>query len=470
MGTTAEADLPPLMPVDPGEPPAAAIPIDAEAFPPPRQAWYTVGVLAVITTFALLDQNILGLLIQQIKADFHLSDSKAGLLLGPTQAIFYALVAVPLSRFIDRWTRKWILMGGLIVWSLATAATGLAASFGQLFAARFFVGAGESFNGPTAYSITADCFPREKLPRAVSTLQIGTVAGSGLSLLAGGMVIWMVAHWGPPALPIVGVLRPWQVVLIGVGLPGLLVSLLVLTIKEPPRRNLRLETRKTGLRQTLRYLWLHFAVFGPMFIGLTLGSLDVGSRQWGAAFFERTYGWPPQQYAIVGGVFSLVCMSIGLVLGAKWAEWFQGRGDPAGMYRVILYTRLAAIPFAILMPMMPTPELSMACNAVAFLTLGMNGPMLNAAMLAITPNEVRGQVMTLYLFIYTVVGVGLAPWITGLTTDIVFASPGDLRWSIVLLHVVFMPLALAVTWLGLKAFRAEVQRLNAEDAASGRLN
>jgi MFS family permease len=463
--------MPPTL--EPGA--AAAIPLDpavpdSEPFPPPRQAWYTVGVLAVITTFALLDQNILGLLIQQIKTDFQLTDSQAGLLLGPTQAIFYALVAVPLSRYIDRWTRKWILMGGLIVWSLATAASGLAGSFGQLFVARFFVGAGESFNGPTAYSITADCVPREKLPRAISTLQIGSVAGGGLSLLAGGVVIWLVAHWGSPDLPIVGVLRPWQVVLIAVGLPGLLVSLLVLTLKEPPRRNRRLAANKTGLRQTLGYLWLHFAVFGPMFIGLTLGSLDTGSRQWGAAFFERTYGWPPQEYAIVGGVVSLVCMSLGLYLGAKWAEWFQQRGDPAGMYRVILYTRLVAIPFAILMPVMPTPELSMACNAVAFLTLGMNGPMLNAAMLAITPNEVRGQVMTLYLFIYTVVAVGLAPLITGLTTDYLFTSPGDLRWSIMLLHMVFMPVALAVTWLGLKAFRREVNRLNAEDAATGRVN
>jgi hypothetical protein len=78
--------------------------------------------------------------------------------------------------------------------------------------------------------------------------------------------------------------------------------------------------------------------------------------------------------------------------------------------------------------------------------------------------------MTLYLFIYTVVAVGLAPLITGLTTDFVFTSPGDLRWSIMLLHTVFMPIALAVTWLGLRAFRGEVNRLNAEDAASGQVN
>jgi MFS family permease len=448
---------------------AAPAPAD-EAFPPPAQAWYTLGVLAVVTAVALLDQNILGLLIQQIKTDFQLSDSQAGLLLGPTQALFYAVVAVPLSRFIDRWTRKWIVMGGLIVWSLATAATGLAANFAQLFTARVAVGAGEAFNGPAAFSMVADCFPRDKLPRAISTMQIGNVAGSGLSLLLGGAMIWLVARIGSPELPFVGVLRPWQVVLIGVGLPGLLVALLLLTLKEPPRRNRTAALDAAGLRKTFKYLWLHFAVFGPLFIGLTLGSLDVGSRQWGAAFFERTYGWSPQQYGMTSGVVSIGVMLVGLYIGAKWAEWFQKRGDVAGPYRVIVYTRLLAMPFAILMPLMPTPELALAFNAVGFLTLAMAGPMLNAVMLAITPNQIRGQVMTLYLFIYTVVGVGMAPWITGLTTDYVFTSPNDLRWSIVLLHVVFLPPALWVTWRGLKPFRGEVERLNADDLATGRVN
>ncbi|OYX61789.1 MAG: hypothetical protein B7Y88_15010 [Sphingomonadales bacterium 32-64-17] len=366
----------------------------------------------------MLDQNILGLLIQQIKTDFNLTDAEAGLLLGPTQAIFYALVAVPFSRYIDRWTRKWIIAGGLIVWSLATAASGLAANFTQLFIARVVVGAGESVNGPTAYSMVADCFPRDKLPRAVSTLQIGSVAGSGLSLLLGGLMIWLVATLGSPDLPIVGI-----------------------KVKEPPRHNLRLKTRNAGFKKTISYLWLHVAVFGPMFLGLTVGSLDAGGRAWGAAFFERTYGWSPTQYGIVSGVVSIIAMLAGLYLGAKWAEWFQNRGDPAGAYRVILYTRLVAIPFAIMQPLMPTPELAMAFSSVAYLSLGMK-----------------------YLFIYTVVGVGLAPFVTGLTTDFIFTSPDDLRWSIMLLHVVFLPAALAITWLGLKPFRKEVERLNAEDA------
>ena len=465
MSTTARLEELPPPPVAsetaPIPPPVAAL--GGAAYPPPREAWYMVGVLAVVTTFALLDQNILGLLIQQIKADFALTDSQAGLLLGPTQAIFYALVAVPFSRYIDRWTRRWIVAGGLIVWSLATAASGLAASFAQLFVARVAVGAGESVNGPAAYSMVADSFPRDRLPRAVAAMQIGSVAGSGLSLLLGGGMIWLIATVGSPDLPVVGVLRPWQAVLLLIGIPGVIASLLLATVREPPRRNRTLKADKAGFGTTVGYLWLHVAVFGPMFLGLTLGSLDVGSRQWGAAFFQRTYGWSPAQYGIVSGTMSIPLMLAGLYLGAKWAEWFGRRGDPAGAYRVILYTRLVSIPFSVAMPLMPTPELSILCNGVFYITLGMTGPMLNSAMLAVSPNQIRGQIMTLYLFIYTVVGVGLGPYVTGLTTDYIFTSPDDLRWSIVLLHIVFLPLSLAVTWMGLRAFRAEVERLDRHD-------
>jgi MFS family permease len=93
---------------------------------------------------------------------------------------------------------------------------------------------------------------------------------------------------------------------------------------------------------------------------------------------------------------------------------------------------------------------------------------LNAVILIVTPNQIRGQMMALYLFIFTVIGQGLSPVITGATTDYVFTSPDDLRWSIVLLHAVFLSPALLVTWLGWKPYRLEVERLNALDATEGR--
>ncbi len=439
------------------------------AYPPPKQAWFTVGVLALCTTFAMLDQGILGLLIQDIIRDFELTDTQASLLLGPAFAFVYVVVGIPLSPVVDRWVRTRILAIGITVWSLATAACGLAGNFTQLFLARMVVGAGESVNGPTAYSIVSDCFPRNKLPKAVYGLQIGSVAGNGLALLLGGAMIYIIAKIGTPILPLAGELRPWQAVMIGVGLPGLLVALLLLTLKEPPRRSFQADVSRVPVVGALKYMGLHFAVFGPLLIGLTLGALDGGGRAWGAAFFERTYAWSPATYGVTAGIVSIIAMLAGLWFGSQWVERMQKRGLVDAPFRVILYTRAVNIPFAIAMPLMPTPELALACNAVSFLTLGMSGPLLNAVMLIVTPNQIRGQVMALYLFIFTVIGQGISPVITGATTDFIFTSPDDLRWSIMLLHIVFLPPALLVTWMGWKPYREEVERLNAEDAASGQL-
>ena len=450
--------------------PVAPAAIASADFPPAGQGWYAVGVLALCTTFAMLDHGILSLLIQQIIVDFGLTDTQASLLLGPAFAFVYVIVGIPLSPLIDRWTRTRIIAVGITVWSLATAACGLASNFVQLFLARMVVGAGESVNGPTAYSIVSDYFSRDRLPKAIYGLQIGSVAGSGLSLLLGGVMITIIAKLGSPVLPLVGELRPWQAVMVAVGLPGLFVTLLLLTVKEPPRRNFSAKVSRVPVWGAVQYMGLHVAVFGPLLIGLTLGALDSGGRAWGAAFFERTYGWGPATYGQAAGIVSILAMLAGLWLGSRWVGRFQARGMVDGPYRVILYTRAINIPFAIAMPIMPTPELALACNAVGFLTLGMSGPLLNAVMLIITPNQVRGQVMALYLFIFTVIGQGLSPVITGATTDYIFTSPDDLRWSIMLLHIVFLPAALVVTMLGWRPYREEVERLNAEDAASGQRN
>jgi len=432
-------------------------------FPPARQGWYAVSILAVTTTFALLDQGIIGLLIQQIKRDFTLTDTEAGLLLGPAFVIFYAFLGLPLSRFVDRSNRTIIISIGIFVWSIATAICGLASSFIHLFLARIMVGAGEAINGPASYSIVSDYFPRDKLPRAIATMQIGSVAGGGLSMLLGGAMIWIIATVGSPDLPLVGVLRPWQVVFIAVGLPGVLVSLLMLTVKEPPRHGLRMDREKVGFWKAMSYLGTHFAIFGPMFIGLTLGSLDGGGRAWGAAFFERTYGWSPAQYGLTSGLLQIVLMLIGLYVGTKLVEGMLRRGLEDAPMRLVIYCRMAALPAAIAMPLMPDPWLALAFSGVGMLTLGMSGPSLNAVLQIVTPNQIRGQVTALYLFIYFIVGSGLSPLVTGMVTDYMFTSPEDLRWSILLLHVIFLPTALIVTCLGWKPYREEVRRLNRDD-------
>src|SRR5690606_24285597 len=150
---------------------------------------------------------------------------------------FYVMVGPPMSRVTDRGIRKRIIAGGLAIWSLATALCGLAQNFWGLFFGRALVGGGESVNGPASFSMIADVIPRESLPRAFAILNAGVMGGMALSLVLGGVLIGLVANVAPIPVPGIGVIRNWQLVFMIVGIPGLLVSLLILiTVPEPKRK------------------------------------------------------------------------------------------------------------------------------------------------------------------------------------------------------------------------------------------
>ena len=202
-----------------------------QPWPSPRKAWTAVGILAVALMFAFLDRGIISLLVEPIKKDFELSDFQISLLLGLAFVIFNAFVAVPASRFVDIWPRNIIITAGIAVWSTMTALCGFAQNFWQLFIFRMGIGVGEIVHGPATYSMMADYFPREKLPRAIAVMQLGFIGGVGVSLVLGALVIQMLLHVDNVVVPGTGiVIRNWQLVFILVGLPGLLVAAAMMTV------------------------------------------------------------------------------------------------------------------------------------------------------------------------------------------------------------------------------------------------
>jgi len=433
-------------------------------WPQPGQAWYTIFVLGLVTTFAQLDLGIVSLLVQPIKRDLGISDFQMSLVLGFSFAVFYTLIGLPISRFIDTHSRKLILNLGLITWSLATALTGLAQNFHHLLLARIFVGAGESVNQPASLSIISDLFPREKLPRAIALKQIGVVVGSAASMLLGAFVIHMLIDAEPVHTPF-GIIRGWQWVFICVGMPGLLVALLLtLSVKEPARRGPAPTPgiERVNLRQTIRYLLLHVSLFGPMFVSMAFANLS-GERMWMPAFYERSFGWGPAFVGMLQGIGSLVVVPIGLFIGIWLAEHYARRGFDDAPMRVVFMSRLVGLPFQILAPLMPDPWLVLAFSQIGTATVAMAGPSLNAAFQIIAPNHMRGQVTALYMFVFTLIGTGIAPSLTAGFTDFVFGDEAMLKWSIVTTNLLFTPIAVYITWLALKPYGRAVARLKASE-------
>lgn len=232
---------------------APEAPASSQPWPSLRLAWYAVFVFSLTLMINFLDRGIITLLVPSIKADLNLTDFQMSLLIGFAFILFYVFIGLPVARWADVGTRRTIIGIGIGLWSAMTALCGLANNFWQLFVCRVGTGVGESFNGPATYSMLADYFPPQKLPRAIAVVNFGFMLGSGLALVIGGVVIHFLQNVPPVVLPVIGALRSWQMAFLLVGLPGLAVAALVFTLKEPVRRGrLTAETCKAG-RHRSRY-------------------------------------------------------------------------------------------------------------------------------------------------------------------------------------------------------------------------
>jgi len=152
-------------------------------------AWYVVGLLTLANISSFLDRQILALLVVPIKRDMHLSDTKLSLLMGLSFALFYTIFGIMISRLADSISRRNIIIVGIALWSLLTAACAGVKTYGQFFLARMGVGVGESTLSPSAYSMITDYFPKRKLGIALSIFTMGIFLGSGLALAI--VLVWL---------------------------------------------------------------------------------------------------------------------------------------------------------------------------------------------------------------------------------------------------------------------------------------
>jgi MFS family permease len=441
-----------------------------EAWPPPRRAWYALGVLTVGLLIATIDRSVIQLLIGPIKHDLRLTDTQVSFLIGPAFVVVYAILGLPISRLADRHSRRLIIGIGIAFWSLMTMLCGTARTYGQLFWARAGVGAGESSFAPATYSILTDSFPPRQLPRALAINAIGFAYGTALATIVGGAVIQAVSGMPPVVLPVLGEIRAWQLVFIAVSLPGFLLALVMATVHEPRRRGLLAggaslvdgKPKAVPIPQILRFVGAEWKTFAPIFIAMGIKTmLTFGTTGWMFEFFSRTYGWAIPQTAYKVGVISLVLSPLGLLAGSSLAEWFAKKGYDDANIRVLQIATIAVLPTSILYPLMPDPYWALALAGLNLFVASLGIAPGNAALQIVTPNEMRGQVRAAYQFVFNVVGYAAGPVFVALFTDFVFGSDASLRYSLAAAAAIMGPLAVLVTWFGLKPYGRSVVRARA---------
>jgi MFS family permease len=422
----------------------------------PARSWWAIFVFMIALMFNYLDRQLMTLLITPIKADFGLSDTQIGWLIGFAFTVFYVLAGIPMARFIDRGPRKWIVAGAIAFWSVMTVACGLARSYAQLLLARMLVGVGESCNAPGTYSMTSDIFARDKLARPISAIGIGQVAGSGVALLVGGLLISWLTEIGPQSFPVVGTLKPWQMTFVIVGVPGIFWALLLLaTVPEPPRRE-PAGAAAPGFAVTVGYLWARRDAFAPMFLANGIKAmLSLGLTVWSPVFFERKFGYAPGAPGPTLGIMALILSPVGLLLGGWLAERMTAVGRKDANMRMVYLVTIPLIPVAVAFPLVDQAWLAFALVGAALFLGSMGSGPANAAIQAVTPGRMRGTTTAIYIAIYNMIGYGLGPLLVGWLNDHVFGEQG-IASSIVVLALASGPLGLLFAWRSLKPYAREI--------------
>ncbi|MES1975227.1 MAG: MFS transporter [Pseudomonadota bacterium] len=430
-----------------------------QGWPSPGAAYYALAVLVLATFLNFLDSTVFMLMVERIKHDFLLSDEQLGWLLGPANIIFYVLVGIPLARLVDIYPRKLVLAGGLLLISTLNAAGGLAQNFRQLFGSRMLIGAGGSAHAPGAYSMLADYFPPARLPRAIAVLQLGFIGGTTIGLFIGGQLLAMVAGWEP--MQWMGLtIRGWQWILLMLAVPGLAVVCMLLMIREPDRRGLARAGKAMPIGEVFAEIWRRKAVYLPLFIGLAFSALEsLGLQAWRAPFLIRTYGWSEQQIGNWSAPMLLVSAVLGLFIGTALTEWLGKRHKDAHV-RATTILFAAAVPCSVLAPLMPSGELALFFYALSgMFGLGSAIPQ-NAAIQRITPNEMRGQVTAIYLFMFTFFGA-MGSLVIGTVNQRLVGGEGRLWLAMAATAAVLMPLAAITISFGIRPYRREIERVEA---------
>ena len=433
----------------------------AAGYPNGTVGWTIVIVLSVANILSFIDRQILALLIDPIKASLHIDDFQISLLIGPAFALFYGTLGWPLGWAVDRLRRMRFAGSGVALWSMMTVLGGFAASFPILLISRVGVGVGEAILVPAANSIIADSFPPERRTQAMGYFTLSIYAGGGLALLFGGLLVAAV-----PSGPIVIDGRlPWQMVLILVGSPGLLVAAVISLLPEPPRH----EVAATGLggghalprflpfsRSRATALWTHF--FGYSFLILTGYSLGA----WAPSVLIRDYGWPASRAGLwLGGASAF--SGIGSILVTTWvADRLQQRGVLNAKFRIGFSVSLLGIPCAIVMAMRPGPASFLVCDALLTAVAAAGICTGAAAVLEFTPNNFRGRVLGIYLLIASLIGSGLGPPAVAILSSKVLAGPHELARALAFTCIAALSFAAMSFRLGFGAFADAVRRLRAE--------
>ena len=360
---------------------------------------YTLAVLFALNFMNFYDRQVVGAVGEKIKAEWQLSDGQLG---GLTTAfvLLYALIGIPFGRLADTAPRRFVLSGGVAVWSAFTALSGAAGSYLAHFVARMGVGVGEASLAPTANALIADLFPPAQRARALSVFMLGLPLGLGASYLISGLVAKATGGWRP-ALYVAAA-------------PGVVLAVLALFIVEPMRQGAEsleagdataARSTRASIRAILRIPTMWWIIASGALMNLVMYSVSAFATSYYIRYHGLDIDFANRYNALVFGAGGGLGMLIGGWLGDR-----AGKRGAAGRLRLAMAGCLIAAPLLWLALEQPRGAATAFAGYLfaALLAIYFYYSTVYAAIHDLVPAGKRGLAMSVYFFVfYLFTAIGL---------------------------------------------------------------
>ena len=373
----------------------------------PRYRRWLIVMLLLVSILNFADRAILAILAQPIKEDLHLTDTDLGILQGLGFAILYSVLGIPIGLLAERVNRTRMLAVCVAAWSAMTLACGFAVNFATLLLGRVGVGIGEAGALPITNSLISDHFPPSRRGSMVALTLLGGPLGFLFGQSIGGL---LASIWG------------WRSAFFAMGIPGALVTVLILlTLREPPRGLVEGAPHAhagpaPSLGQVARYLWAK-----PAFRHLLCASVIAGFPMNAIAsfvlpFYLRGFGLPLATVGVIFGMVTFFSNGIGMLVGGFGFDRLSRR-DPRWLLWGPAIALVLCIPLYVVALISPNIAVSLGFIFVANIAFSSTLPPSTAGMQNMIGPRMRATSAAIVALVVGVVGAGLGPTVTGLLSD-----------------------------------------------------
>src|SRR5262245_62070593 len=373
-----------------------------------RYPYYVLGVLFCVNVLNLADRQVVYILFPLLKADLQFTDTQLGALGALPFALFYSFMGIPLGWLADRWHRIRLITLGLTAWSGLTTLSGMAYGFWSLFTIRVGVGIGESSCAPAGQTILSDYFPPARRSTILAIANCGVPIGHGVGLYLGG---YIAQHWG------------WRWTFYLFGIPGLVLALLVASLREPIRGQMdeqpKLAPSKTSHGAVKQFLAvaratpsLRWHLAGMALIGFAVNGVAI----WLPTFLVRVRGMSVETAGEISGLSAIVAGLLGTFLGGVLADRWMSRRKNARMF-ILVVRSLLVIPFLFGMFFISSSGLLIAIIVVGSCVSAIWFGPASAVVHDLVPPEIRSMAVAVYVLSINL-AAGASPIIIGKLTDL----------------------------------------------------